>query len=287
MPLISVSITVSVPRSLRIPPPDPAIPSHEFSEIVAPLITRVPPALNTPPPPWLASAPLAIFNVIKVLSMFMVPVPFQSPPPSAEAVFDITIPPEILLSPAPVIWRPPPLPGLEAVVLLVIVTLVRVIAKPAPELSSIAPPARIDVFPLNKHSDAWNSAPSSIKTAPPEPEFPLAELFKKSHDEEVTTPPSIKMAPPFSALPFTKARLLMFRLPERTLKIRVEKLPSMVTFSTNSPVIVKSLSIIISSDNTIFLTSRANVIVAPDGAVSITCGKEPIPVASSVTTICE
>ena len=146
--IVAPSIVRLPPTSLRIPPPLPAAPVAVLPVImVLPLIITVPPALKTPPPPWSDIAPAAVLFSIVTSVMVITPVPFHKPPPSALAVLLLTTPPVIFMLPGPVMCTPPPLPGELIVVLPSRVTLVKVKVVPAPELSSIPPPARTAVLP--------------------------------------------------------------------------------------------------------------------------------------------
>ena len=60
---------------------------------------------------WLFAAPLAMFSETSVSCSDMLPLPFQSPPPSLAAVFPVTVQPSITTVPPPVMCKPPPLPG--------------------------------------------------------------------------------------------------------------------------------------------------------------------------------
>jgi len=93
-----------------------------------------------------------VFASTVVPSIVMIPAPFQYAPPSAEAVFPLAVPPVMFESPGPDMCNPPPLPGADAVLLFIKSTFVNVNTLPATEFSSIAPPARIELFPLNSES---------------------------------------------------------------------------------------------------------------------------------------
>ena len=104
--------TVKVPPVLlnKAPPRPPGVtPSAIFPvKVVAASTARVPPLLKIPPPP--VASPLARLSVIVTPLTVMVPEPFHNPPPS-KAVLSVTLPPLKTVSPAPVIWYPPPFPG--------------------------------------------------------------------------------------------------------------------------------------------------------------------------------
>ena len=97
------AVTVSVPISLKIPPPEPEAPSAMFPVIVALATVIVPKLLNNAPPPSVAVAPLAVFVVKVVPSTDIIPEPFHNPPPSDDAVFPDTAPPVIVELLGPVI----------------------------------------------------------------------------------------------------------------------------------------------------------------------------------------
>ena len=71
-------------------------------------------------------------------------------------MFPLAVPPVMLESPGPVICNPPPLPGADAVLLFIKLVFVNVNKLPVTELSSIAPPARIEVFPVKSESETVN-----------------------------------------------------------------------------------------------------------------------------------
>ena len=98
------SVTVTVPSTEKIPPPEPEVPLAKLLLILVPARTfNVPPSLKIPPPPLVASSPLAILLEIGVASTVMIPVPFQSPPPSEAATLESTVPPVTFTSAVPVI----------------------------------------------------------------------------------------------------------------------------------------------------------------------------------------
>ena len=138
------------PSALKTPPPEPAAPVARLSRtrVSVVKVTR-PPALKTPPPPWSASSPSATLPATSVERTTISPVPFQSAPPSRAAVLPVNAEADTSLSPAPVMWMAPPLPGAPPVVLPVKVAPYTLSPRPAPDWSSMAPPARRLALPVN------------------------------------------------------------------------------------------------------------------------------------------
>ena len=89
----------------------------------------------------------------------------------------------MLMSPAPVMCKPPPFPGAAIAgatpaLLLLRITFTNIIPNPAPELSSIPPPALLAVLDDISESFTIRILPTSLKIPPPEPEAPFAMLFE-------------------------------------------------------------------------------------------------------------
>lgn len=178
MPLIVVRPTVSCPPSLRIPPPEPEpLDAALWAEVLR-WTDSEPPSLNSAPPPWSASVPLAMLPVSSVRSTVMVPVPeFHRPPPSAAAVLPVTVERLTRTSPTPVRCRAPPLPGIGPVEFASrTVSSIDVV----PALASIAPPARLACLPENLESSTF-SVPPRLATAPPEAPMPRTRGVREAY----------------------------------------------------------------------------------------------------------
>ena len=147
--LTVLEATVRTPPLLKRPPPEPASPVALLPSMVAPSMFRVPPLLNSAPPPLSASLPAAVFAVNEAApSMVMVPMLFHRAPPSLPAVLLLYVPPVRVTLPAPETCNAPPLPGFGATCELSdIVTPENVLVELPP--NSTAPPALFAVLPVN------------------------------------------------------------------------------------------------------------------------------------------
>ncbi len=146
----------------------------------------------------------------------MVPAPFQSPPPSAAAMFPMTVPPVMLTSPAPVTCSPPPLPGAMLVMLLSRTTFIRVTVVPAPDTSSIPPPALMELLAMIDEFITERVAPASFRIPPPLPLAPSAMLSRiMVLPIMVTTPAALNMPAPPCAAAMPWASLSMIMQPSR------------------------------------------------------------------------
>ena len=132
--------------------------------------------------------------------MVIVPVPFQIPPPSRAALLPLTVPPVIVdiagsgdVQTAAVAGR-----ALRLALIIAQVTLVSVTPKPAPELSSMPPPARLAVLPVMEEPSRSACRPTSFKIPPPLPDVPLARLLviDCARFGFTAVPPALNTPPP-------------------------------------------------------------------------------------------
>ena len=146
------------------------------------------PWLKMPPPPLAASSPWPSLPVMVASVTVMVPpAEFQRPPPSLLATLPATSVPTISTVPAPVRWRPPPLPGLAPVLLSDRVPAARAVSPPT---ASMPPPARRDPFRVMSVSETTR-VPPLLSRPPPEPAVPLAVLAVIVAPVTVSRPPSL------------------------------------------------------------------------------------------------
>ena len=167
------------PSLTNTPPPEPEAPVALLPLMtVAPVRRRRPPSAKIAPPPWSASSPVATLPSRVTPETAISPAPFQRAPPStARLPRKVEFRTETLL--LPVAWKAPPLPGAASATLAVKALPEITDSVPAPEASSMAPPARTASLASKVELSTRSSAPSPAKMAPPEPIGSAAALAVK------------------------------------------------------------------------------------------------------------
>ena len=114
-----------------------------------------------------------------------------------------------------------------------------------PAVDSIAPPARLALFPENVERSAVKFAPLPTRIAPPLPLAPLATLLVMDELFKITFAPTTCIAPPLSACPLVSVKSFITSDPAFTSKIRPLAFPLMVVIVSPLPVKINDLSIVI------------------------------------------